>query len=527
VLPGKKYTIEDIGRIAVRRAWLVVLSLGLCASIAVVISKRLPNQFRSETLIMLMPQRIPDSYVKSAVTARIEDQLNSLEDQILSRTRLERIILDLNLYQKLRQTLPMEDVVQRMRDDIPPIKIEGKESFRLSYISDDARTAQKTTERLASLFIEESVRDRENLAEDTSQFLNAQLEDARRQLKEHEKKLEEYRTRFGGELPTQVGANLQAVQNLQVQLQNLAESTDRARERRLLLERQIVDLQADVPTAVAPVTSTSATEIPAGSSTADQLQAARARLQTLLLHDKPDHPDVRAVQRAIRDLEAKADAEKAQGPTGTAATTTPPVEIVVSGVERLRQQRLKDARLQLEDIDRQLAEKQSQEARLRALVADYQAKLDAVPKRESDLVELTRDYTNLQAMYQSLLSKQGEAKLAANLERRNIGAQFKVLDAARVPERPFSPNRVQIDLGGAAAGLLIGLLMVGWLEYRDTTFKCEDDIVRALDLRVLAQIPVMVSDSERRTRRWRVTLLGVSAFVAVASVAAMVLWRRL
>jgi protein tyrosine kinase modulator len=530
MLPGKKYTIEDIGRIAVRRAWIVVVSLGLCAGVAVVISKRLPNRFRSETLIMLMPQRIPDSYVKSAVSGRIEDQLNSLEDQILSRSRLERIILDLDLYKSLRRTLPMEDVVQRMRDDIGPIKIVGKESFRLSYVSDEARTAQKTTERLASLFIEESVRDRENVAEDTTQFLGAQLADAKRQLVEHEKKLEEYRTRFGGELPTQVTVNLQAMQNAQVQLQNLSETMDRARERRLVLERQSIDLQADVPTAAAPLivaAGTSLTDIPSGSSTADQLQAARAALQGLLLHDKPDHPDVRLMQRRIRDLQAKIDAEKAQSHSTDGATAaTAAAETVVSPAERLRQQRLKENKVQIEDIDRQLAEKQNLEAKLRALVTDYQSKLDAVPKRESDLVELTRDYATLQGTYQSLLAKQGDAKLAANLERRNIGAQFKVLDAARVPERPFSPNRLLIDFGGAAAGLLIGVLLVSCLEYRDTTFACEDDVVRALDLRVLALIPLMVSDSGHRTRRWRFALIGFSALVIAVSGAALVLWRR-
>ncbi len=142
---------------------------------------------------MLMAQRIPDGYVKATITSKIEDRLNSLEDQILSRSRLERIIVDLDLYQELRRTLPMEDVVQRMRDDIV-IKIEGKESFRVSYVSRDARTAQKATERLASLFIEENLRDRENVAEDTNTFLDAQLEDAKRRLIEHEKKLEEYRT---------------------------------------------------------------------------------------------------------------------------------------------------------------------------------------------------------------------------------------------------------------------------------------------------------------------------------------------
>ena len=527
MLPGKKFSPDDIVRIVLHRLWIIVLTVGIGGAVAVVVSKRLPNQFRSETLIMLVPQRIPDSYVKAAVTAKIEDRLNTLDDQILSRSRLERIILDLDLYQTLRRTRPMEDVVQQMRDHDITVKVEGKESFRISYVNGEARTAQKTTERLASLFIEENLRDRENLAEDTSQFLNSQLEDAKRRLVEHEKKLEEYRSRFGGELPSQVAANLQAIQNAQVQLQSLAEAADRARERRLLLERQVVDLQvADTPVTVTPSAPSTTASLDAGSgeSTGQQLQTAQARLQTLLLHDKPDHPDVKMMRRVIRDLEAKLATETRK----PALATTEPgaiTERVQTQAEKVREQRIRDLKLQIDDIDRQLAEKQEQDRKLRAVVTEYQAKLDAVPKRESDLVELTRDYTTLQASYQSLLSKREEAKLAANLERRNIGAQFKVLDPARAPERPFSPNRLQIDLGGVGAGLALGVLLVGFLEYRDSSFKTEDEVVRLLDLRVLALVPLMGSIANARSRRWRFVIMGVVAIVLLGSGAAVALWR--
>ena len=182
-------------------------------------------------------------------------------------------------------------------------------------------------------------------------------------------------------------------------------------------------------------------------------------------------------------------------------------------------------KLQIDDIDRQLAEKQDQDRRLRGVVAEYQAKLDAVPKRESDLVELTRDYTTLQTSYQSLLAKREEAKLAANLERRNIGAQFKVLDPARAPERPFSPNRVQIDVAGAGAGLALGLLIVAFLEYRDSSFKTEDEVLRLLDVKVLALVPLMVSVADVRSRRWRFVIVGIVTVVVLGSGAAVALWR--
>jgi polysaccharide chain length determinant protein (PEP-CTERM system associated) len=519
VLPGKAFSADDIIRIALHRAWLVLLTVTVGGAVAFGVSKRLPNQFRSETLIMLVPQRISETYVKAAVTTRIEDRLNTLQDQILSRSRLERIVVDLDLYQPLRRTLPMEDVVQRMRDDIT-IKLEGKESFRVSYVSRDARIAQKTTERLASLFIEENIRDRENIAEDTSRFLDSQLQDAKSRLVEHERKLEEYRSRFGGELPTQATANLQAIQNAQVQLQSLGEAADRARERRLLLERQIADLQAD-PLAVVASPSASAPVDGIKESAAQQLQTAQARLQALLVHAKPDHPDVRLLQRTIRDLEAKVEAENRRPATAAPAEKAPPM----ARVERLREQRLRDLKLQIEDVDRQLAEKQSEDRRLRAVVQDYQAKLDAGPKRESDLVELTRDYTTLQASYQSLLVKREEAKLAADLERRSIGEQFKVLDPARAPERPFSPNRLQINLGGAIGGLALGLLIVGMLEVGDSSFKTEAEVVRLLDIRVLALVPLMISEAERRSRIWRIALISAAIVAIAASGAAVALWR--
>jgi polysaccharide chain length determinant protein (PEP-CTERM system associated) len=514
LLPGRRYTPEVIAHIAWRRAWLILLCLGVGTLLAAVVSKVLPNQYQSTTVIMLVRQRIPDSYVKTTVTERIEDRLASLQEQILSRSRLERIILDLNLYEPLRRKLPMEDVVQRMRDYIK-IKTEGKESFRVTYESRDARTAQKTTERLASLFIEENLRDRENVAEDTNQFLDSQLEDAKRRLLEHEQKLENYKRRYSGELPSQAVTNLQAVQNAQTQLQTIAESSDRARERRLLLERQVIDLQTPDPLIV--MATPSAPPPNSSGSLEQQLQNAKTRLQELLTRDKPDHPDVREVQRQIRDLESKLALDVSKPATV--------IEQPVSAPERLRQQRVRELKAQIEEIDRQIAQKQEEDRQLRAVIADYQSKLEAVPKRESDLVELTRDYTTLQTSYQELLKKREESKIAANLERRNIGEQFKVLDPARIPERPFSPNRLVINLAGAGAGLVVGLVLIGLLEYRDVTFRTDEEILRLCQLPVLATVPLMLSRDEVRARRRLRLSVGLGSLLLFAgSLATAILW---
>jgi polysaccharide chain length determinant protein (PEP-CTERM system associated) len=523
VLPGKTYSPEEIIRIAGRRTWLIVIPLALGLLVAVTVSKRLPNQYRSETLIMLVPQRIPDSYVKSAVSdVNVEDRLAGLQDQILSRSRLERIIVDLGLYRSLRRSLTMEEVVSRMRLDVS-VKIEAKESsFRLSYISNDAGTAQKTTARLASLFIEESLRDRRDLAEDTNQFLNSQLEDAKRRLIEHEKKLEEYRRHYSGELPSQVASNLTVIQNAQVQLQTLGDATDRVRERRLLLERQLGDLQSSDPLlqAAVPLTAAPLQEGMVGETTGQQLETARGKLKQLELRDKPDHPDVRAMQRTIRDLEAKQQAE------GNNKAEPASIEKPITPAEALRQKRIRDLSAQIADIDRELAEKQQQEQRLHGVIAEYQAKVDVLPTRESELVELTRDYATLQTEYQTLLTRREDSKMAANLERQNIGQQYKILDPAGIPEKPFSPNRLLINLAGGGGGLIFGLMLAAWLEYRDSSLKGEDDVVRLFELPVLAVVPVMMSSKERQTRRRRGVYVGIATvLVLLGTVAAFMLVR--
>ena len=152
------------------------------------------------------------------------------------------MISDYGLYEELRRKAPMEDVVREMRGDIGPVQIQaGGQSFRVSYVNRDPAVAQKVTARLASLFIEENSQDRENLAESTNVFLESQLAEAKGHLVEHERKLEVYRRLHSGELPSQLDSNLRAIQIAQLQLQSTSESANRARERRLLLERQLVE----------------------------------------------------------------------------------------------------------------------------------------------------------------------------------------------------------------------------------------------------------------------------------------------
>ena len=518
MLPGKKYKPEDILSILFRRLWLLVVPLAMISAATAVYARRLPNLYRSDTLILVVPQRVPESYVKSTVTARIEDRLHSISQQILSRTRLERVIQEFNLYAAERRTGIMEDIVEGMRNKDIDVQVVKGDAFKVSYVGNDPRTVMKVTERLASLFIEENLRDREMLAEGTNQFLETQLEDARRRLVEQEKKLEAYRRQHAGELPEQHESNLQAVQNTQMQIQSLIESLNRDRDRRLIIERQIAEASAPISEGAIRIVG-APDDLAAGRPVADQLEIAKAQLKALELRFKPGHPDIGLMKRRVRDLEQKAEAAALAQPiapeNGSAA---------VSSAVLAQRQRLASLRQELEQVDTQIAHKIQEEKRLRSISAAYQARAEAAPTRETELVELTRDYTTLQLMYTNLLGKKEESKIAANLERRQIGEQFKLLDPARLPERPFSPNRKAIIMAGIFAGLGVSIALIALLEYRDFTLKTDDEVVSVLALPVLAVVPLMQSDDEQRKAFRRRVFVGVGLGSTVTACVAIVLY---
>ena len=513
MLPGKVYAPEDIVNILRRRVWFLLVPFAVVAAATSVISRKLPDLYRSDTLILVVPQRVPENYVKPTVTSRIEDRLQSISQQILSRTRLERIIQDFNLYPSERKTGIMEDIVEQMRKDIDVQVVKG-DAFRVSYIGREPRTVMKVTDRLSSLFIEENLRDREVLAEGTDQFLEAQLEDARRRLAEHEKKLEVYRKQYSGQLPSQLEANLAVIQGTSSQLQQLNESLNRDRDRRLVVERQLNDLTAaaNAPVPTDPGDTT-------GQTAAQQLAQANASLAAMQLKLKPEHPDIRRARRVIAELEKKAEQEALEAPLTPEAAPrrATPTEIA-------RANKIGDMRAELEQLDRQIAFKQNEDKRMRALVGSYQQRVEAAPTRESEMAELTRDYATLQTMYQNLLAKKEESKIAANLERRQIGEQFKLLDPARMPEKPFSPNRQMINMFGLFGGLVIGVAFIALLEYRDGSFRTDDEIAAVLKVNVLAVVPLMRSEAERRRLLRRQIAIGCGLSATVAACLAVVVY---
>ena len=497
-----------------RRRWMLIIPFVVVTLATVGITLYLPDLYQSEAVILVVPQRVPENYVRPTVTARIEDRLQTISQQIMSRARLEAIIAEFNLYPDLRESQLMEDVVQRMRRDIGINVIRGN-AFRVSYVSEDRLLAMRVTERLARLFIDESLRDREVLAQGTNQFLESQLDQTRRQLIEHEKRLEEYRMAHAGELPSQAPSNLTAANNAQLQLQSLTDSLNRDRDRLDVLRRSMADLETQASLDSRPTVDPDE----GGGTAAQQLAAAQRALRQMELRLKPEHPDIVRMKRVIRDLEQKAEAEALQAPVSTGVSTP-----AATPAEAARRKRMSDIEEEVRSLQKQLAEKEETANRLRSRMAMYQARAEAAPTRETELIELNRDYEVLRRMYGELQQKSQQAQIAADLETRQIGEQFRFLEPPRVPQRPFSPNRPQLNMLGALGGLVLGLGFVALAEYRDTTLKTDEDVVVALSLPVLAMIPMMATTDEMRRRRRRRLALSFTVALVVLTAAAATVW---
>jgi polysaccharide chain length determinant protein (PEP-CTERM system associated) len=515
VIPGKKYGPEYIGRILWRRKWLLVAPMCIAAVGAAIYAHSIPDLYRSESLLMIVPQRVPESYVRATVTARVQDRMQAITQDLLSRTRLERIIEEFNLYARDRQVQSTDEIVDRMRWDIRVEPVKG-DAFRLSYISTSAPMAMRVTERLTSLFIDEHLRERGLLADATSEFLETQLEEARQQLVEKEKKLEQYRMQHAGELPTEAGSNLSAMQNYEMRRQTLADSVARDRDRRLLLERTIADLKSAAPSPSAVDTSSPAPMPPVGGTAAEQVEAATRRLHELEVRFKPAHPDVVRMRAIVRELTAKAA-------TG-AAPRPDPITGAVPPIDNPAISRVRELEGEIANLDAQIAQKEREAERLRTASSEYQRRIEAAPRRESELLVLSRDHETLQRLYSSLLAKREDSKMAANLERRQVGEQFRIIDPARMATRPFSPDRERMIAIGAAAGLALGLALAVLLEYRDTSLWTDDDVVTCLSMPVLAIVPIVTTALERR-QRIRRAAASWSLATGLMATAAVLLWK--
>ena len=463
--------IKDYLQIALRRKWYFIVPFVLISIAAIAYAHYAPNVYRASTLILVEPQKVPTTYVKPTVTENIEAQLRTITEQIMSRSYLERIINEFDLYPEMRKRLPLESVIERMRECID-VRVKKGRVFSVSFEDQDPVIAMKVANRLASLFIEGNLKVREERAEGTLVFLEKELERIRKLLKQQEKKVSEFRAKHLGVLPEQLEANLRTLDRLQLQLQSNGEALKTAEETRRMLQQQLSQMQT-MP--MITVDEGSSEKSILESSSLDEI---KARLEQLRVKYTEKHPEVRRIKRLIAQMGKEEKGSEANEEGSKEASITNEKPSWTSQIEA-----------QLAQLDAEIAQLKNERKRLKSEIKEYERRVEITPKIEQQLKELTRGYEVTQKEYQSLLDKKLQAELAANMERKQKGERFKVLDQAKIPERPFKPNRPKIILFGVFLGMAAGGGLAGLIEYLDHSFYKIEDLEQFTGISVIASIP--------------------------------------
>lgn len=542
--PGAGVPIEHYLRLILHRKLLILGIFVLVTGGVVFYAERLPNIYMSETLILVDPQKVPEAYVKSTITGDIRNRLGTLSQQILSATRLQKIIDTLNLYPEERKTLAREDVITKMRSDISTSIVtdfggsQDLQAFKIQYFGRDPRLVAQVANQLASLFIDENWKAREQQATGTTEFLENQLQETRKALEAQEAQIREFRLKHIGEMPEQQTADLQILGQLQAQLQTEGEALSRAENQKSLLESMagqsapVVDLDGAGP---APAPATAGLKVPDRPQLSNSLSAERAQLAALLTRYKETHPDVVRLKKKIEQDEARAATlasnTSASGPAvpvpppppavdpeaALPAPTAPAMQMASHPVSHFNPV----LQSQIKGLEAEIQKHKEEQQRLSKLVAGYRGKVDAIPVNEQAIAALTRDYEMSKTHYSQLLDRELSAETATQLEIRQKGEKFEVLDPAMPAERPTRPNRLIINGAGALAGLVLGLLAALTTELLGMSITESKDVTDASGLSVLGVIPVILTQSDRLTRRRRLIVAAASATFAALVVGAI------
>ena len=514
--PGEGLNLEHYWGIVRRRhmyflvpffvGWLVVWSA----------SWVLPSVYKSSTLILVEQPSMPKDYVTPNLVDDLQAQVQSISQQILSRTRLLHIIDERNLYEKERDRLTPDDLAERMRRDIQIELVKGEQhqvtSFNITYSSHDPHIAQQVTGELTDLFINENEQLRQQQSGDVTQFLESQVESARQSLAEQEEKVKQYKEQHLGELPTQLGSNLQILTGLQNQLQTQEDALNSARQQNTYLQSLIQQSRA---LQRSPKTGDSA---PVGLPALDQeLDKLKAQLADLSSHYTERHPDVRKLKEQI----AKTEKLREQALADLKATPANSSSNDLSSSEDLNTAdgaSMIQLQSQLKANQIEIANRERDVAALKAKINEYQGRLNEEPVREQQYLDLTRGYDQQKANYDDLLKKKNSSAMATSMELRQQGEHFRMIDPPSLPVKPSFPNRMQLCGLGLGVGLLLGGVLGGGAEFLDDRLYNERELKELLPMTVISEIPAITSQEDERRQEKKLWISWATTGVVFATI---------
>lgn len=488
---------EDYIEILRRRWWILLLPAIVGSVGAFLWSLTLADRYTSRTLVLVEQQKVPDSYVKSVVSGDIAMRLGTMQEQILSRTRLQPIIDKFGLFKNEKGKMATEDMVERLRKSISVTPIRSLVSsggdelpgFTISFTAAEPRLAQQVCAEITSMFIEENLRLREQRAEGTTDFLKSELEQAKRNLDEQDAKLATFKQKYIGALPGNEQTDINMMAGFSSQLDAVTSQLNRAQQDKAYAESLLAQ----------QISAWQLSQKAGGPQQVDNLEQQLVGLQTQLTamqaHYTADHPDVVKLKEAIAALKKKIDDNKA-----FAHNETAPTQETANLPEPPQLQQL---RFQIHQTGNSILEKTREQARLKQQLATYQARLTMSPVVEQQFKELTRDYQTALQFYNELLTKKSQSQMATSLERKQQGEQFRVMDPPDLPEKPSYPNRPAFAGGGVGFGLAFGIGIALLLEFWDKSLRTEDDIEHFLKLSTLATVPQLADGNGKRAGKGR------------------------
>jgi polysaccharide chain length determinant protein (PEP-CTERM system associated) len=506
---------DQILEIIIRRRWFILIPFCISMTLGLFYTLTAGKTYEASTLILVQPQRVPTNYVRSVVTSTINERISTISQQILSRSNLEKIIDQFGLFADAKG-MYLEDQVAALRKRVQ-VKIErtrsDAEAFSIVFQGDDPQTVMRIANTLASFFMDENLKVREAQAVGTSEFLDSELEKTRKNLEERERQLAEYRTQHMGGLPDEIETNLRTLDRLQQQITIKNEALAQARNALNLLQAQIAQSSEMASQTMTDPFSMDFEEGSLGSSEDEQkLAAAQKEYEALLLKYTDKHPDARKIKKIIEKLTTSIEENKAKAAAEAEANpeTSKPDDMAAQMPNFAAMQQgaqVKQIRTEIQKIESDIANLEQQ-------MKQYQTRVEDTPKRELELQSLQRDYTNIQTVFNSLLDRKLEAELSVNMEKKQKGEQFRILDHARLPERPISPNVKLLFLLSIASGLGIGAGVIFLLEIFDSSIRREEQIEKDLGLKILAAIPPMKWPRDRAKRK--IELVAFACFSAYA-----------